>query len=66
MKMRWEGWCDMALSMKGGANLLFKIYNEVVELMPFRASDAVSEMISRCGCYCPALFGMVFTLFASD
>jgi hypothetical protein len=49
MKMRWEGWCDTAV---GGAKLLFKIYHEVVELMPvFRATDVVSEMISRYGCF---------------
>jgi hypothetical protein len=48
LKGRFEGWCDVAKSMKGGPAILAKTFGKLTELMPFmKASDVVEEMIGR-------------------
>ena len=49
LKERFDGWNGAAMSMEGGPRLLVKVYQRLIELMPFiQAADAVDEMISRC------------------
>lgn len=48
LKPRFEGWKDLAYTIKGGNSLLLKCYKEIVEIMPFlKGNDVVDEMISR-------------------
>lgn len=48
LKERFEGWTPTTSTMKGGSNILNRVYYKVVELMPFfKAPDFVEEMLSR-------------------
>lgn len=47
-KHRFESWADTAISMKGGAAVLMKVYLQIIEWMPYlRGNDVVEEMIAK-------------------
>ncbi|KAL6304142.1 hypothetical protein BKA93DRAFT_311157 [Sparassis latifolia] len=48
LKQRFEGWSDVAISVKGAAMVQLKVYKALIEMMPFlRANDVVEEMVGR-------------------
>jgi hypothetical protein len=49
LKERWEGWCQSASNIKGGAAILAKVYGQVIEMMPaFKVTELIDEMMARC------------------
>lgn len=53
LRQRFDGWQEMAGSLKGGNALLLKFYTETVERMPYlRALDVTEEMVSQCVWLC--------------
>ena len=62
LKHRFESWANFGVTVKGGPDVLLKVYKSLVEMMPFlRASDATEEMIAR---YVIAQFHLPFRLTA--
>ncbi|KAF9074674.1 hypothetical protein BDP27DRAFT_1316635 [Rhodocollybia butyracea] len=48
LRERFDGWVDIALTTKGGATVLSKLYVKMAEEMPFlTATDVADAMISR-------------------
>ncbi|KAF9224582.1 hypothetical protein BS17DRAFT_829314 [Gyrodon lividus] len=48
LKVRLQGWVDTVMSVKGGHAMLLKVYNKVIEDMPFlNGNDLVEEMSAR-------------------
>jgi hypothetical protein len=48
LKERFDGWVATGRRMDGGQNVLMKVYEELIETMPFlRGNDIVDEMIGR-------------------
>ncbi|KAI0337350.1 hypothetical protein BDW22DRAFT_1364240 [Trametopsis cervina] len=48
LKKRFESWSDVAITLKGGPAVLLKVYQLLIESMPFlRVPDATEEMINR-------------------